>query len=297
MRQPMSRIQSSTGLITGIPIEDTVNKLMALAAQPKNILTNRTKDLQNQKLAVTQLTSLLVALSLRPSSSERTACSNARQATSSNRHALRPRLPPTALRRLGNYLFTPVQTASAQQLLSQSFAADADVGAGSFTFGTGGFVDQGNIARPVEQRRRRAARKNSHHGSQRRDAVIDLSFARTVDDVLDAINDNSSINVTAVAVGDSFKLTDNSGGIGNLKVQEVGGGIDGGRLGAWPVSTSRRRLGDGYRRVSRCTRNSDLRFLNDGNGVQLRNGNDLCIRWRTVRRSTSTWAPPRRSAT
>ena len=44
----MSRIQSSTGLITGIPIEDTVNKLMALASQPKDHLTNRTKDLQNR---------------------------------------------------------------------------------------------------------------------------------------------------------------------------------------------------------------------------------------------------------
>ena len=44
----MSRIQSSTGLITGIPIEDTVNKLMALASQPKATLDNRTKDLKNQ---------------------------------------------------------------------------------------------------------------------------------------------------------------------------------------------------------------------------------------------------------
>ena len=45
----MSRIQSSTGLITGIPIEDTVNKLMAIAAQPKNMLTNRTKSLASRE--------------------------------------------------------------------------------------------------------------------------------------------------------------------------------------------------------------------------------------------------------
>jgi flagellar hook-associated protein 2 len=57
----MAGIQSSTGLITGIPIQDTVDKLMAIAAQPKNTLSNRTKLLESEKLAVTQLTSLLVA--------------------------------------------------------------------------------------------------------------------------------------------------------------------------------------------------------------------------------------------
>ena len=52
----MAGITASTGLITGIPIQDTVDKLMAIAAQPKNNLTNRTKSLQSEKLAVTQLT-------------------------------------------------------------------------------------------------------------------------------------------------------------------------------------------------------------------------------------------------
>ncbi len=62
-------------------------------------------------------------------------------------------------------------------------------------------------------------------------AVIDLNYARTVDDVLDAINSNTSINVTAVVDGDTFKLIDNSGGAGNLKVQEVAGGNTASGLG------------------------------------------------------------------
>ena len=57
----MSRIQSSTGLITGIPIEDTVNKLMAIATQPRNILDSRTKSLQSEQLAVNKLSSLVLA--------------------------------------------------------------------------------------------------------------------------------------------------------------------------------------------------------------------------------------------
>ena len=60
----MAGIQASTGLITGIPIQDTVDKLMTIASQPKTNLTARTQTLQSQKLAVQQLTSLLLAMNM-----------------------------------------------------------------------------------------------------------------------------------------------------------------------------------------------------------------------------------------
>ncbi len=81
-----------------------------------------------------------------------------------------------------------MQTASAQQLLSQSFAADEAIGAGSFTFGAGGFVDQGISLDELnggDGVQRGKIRITDRSGAS---AVIDLSFARTVDDVLDAIN-------------------------------------------------------------------------------------------------------------
>ena len=51
----MAGIQASSGLITGIPIQDTVDKLMTIASQPKDNLVNRTKSLQSEKLAITQI--------------------------------------------------------------------------------------------------------------------------------------------------------------------------------------------------------------------------------------------------
>ena len=36
----MGRIQSSVGLITGIPIQDTVDQLIKLAAKPRDLLTS-----------------------------------------------------------------------------------------------------------------------------------------------------------------------------------------------------------------------------------------------------------------
>ncbi len=132
---------------------------------------------------------------------------------------------------VGTYSFTPVQTASSQQLLSQGFASTDAVGAGSITIGKGGVVDPGisldqlNGGTGIQ---RGQIRITDRSGAS---AVIDLSAARSVDDVLNAINSNTNINVSASASGDSFKLTDNSGGTGNLKVQEVSSGKTAASLG------------------------------------------------------------------
>src|SRR6185295_13881855 len=106
-------------------------------------------------------------------------------------------------------------------------------------------------------------------------AVIDLSLARSVDDVLGAINSNTSVNITATASGDSFKLTDNSGGSGNIKVQEVAGGTTASTLGLAGIDSGTTSVtgGDVFTLFSGTT----LASLNDGNGVELRDGNDLSV--------------------
>src|SRR3954470_9457255 len=107
----MTRIQSSVGLVTGIPIEDTVNKLMAVAAQPRDNLTARTKDLQSEQLAVTQLSSLLVAFQFEAKQLGSTSLFQSRAATSSDPSALTVEVAGDGSPAVGNYLFTPVQTA------------------------------------------------------------------------------------------------------------------------------------------------------------------------------------------
>src|SRR6476620_4124378 len=205
----MAGIQASTGLVTGIPIQDTVDKLMTIASQPKDTLTSRTKDLKNQKLAVTQLTSLLVAFQFDEKQLGKDSLFESRQASSSDSSALTAAIAADKNPAVGNYLFTPIQTASAQQLLSQGFDPTETIGAGSFTFGAGGFVDQGitldqlNSGQGIKPGKIRITDRSGAT------AVIDLSYARTVDDVLNAISSDTSINVSAVAVGDSFKLVDN----------------------------------------------------------------------------------------
>src|SRR4051794_18614832 len=104
----MSAIQSSVGLVTGINIQDTVDKLMSIAAQSKNNLTARTKTLSNEKLAVTQLTSLLVAFQFESKQLGKDAPFNSRQITSSDESALTAAVSTDGNPAVGNYVFTPV---------------------------------------------------------------------------------------------------------------------------------------------------------------------------------------------
>ena len=61
----MGRISSNIGLITGIPITDTVDQLMQIAARPRDLLTSRTESLQSQQLAITSLSSRLLGIQFR----------------------------------------------------------------------------------------------------------------------------------------------------------------------------------------------------------------------------------------
>ena len=107
-------------------------------------------------------------------------------------------------------------------------------------------------------------------------ATIDLRAARTIDDVLNAINRQQGIDVTASTDGDSIKLTDNTGDSGNLKVQEVSGGHTAADLGPGRYQRHRE-LRDGHRHL-RDRFEHEPSSLNDGNGVELNSaGNDLHV--------------------
>jgi flagellar hook-associated protein 2 len=271
----MAGIQSSTGLITGIPIQDTVDKLMAIAAQPKNTLSNRTKLLESEKLAVTQLTSLLVAFQFESNQLGAASIFDSRQTSTSDSSALTAAVTSGGTPAIGSYLFTPVETSSTQQLMSQGFEPTELIGAGTLSFSPGGFVDQGisldelNSGSGIQRGKLRIVDRSGAT------AVIDLSYARTVDDVLEAINSNTGINVTATAVGDSFKLTDNTGGSGNFKVQEVAGGKTASDLGFVAVDVAAATVTGAD--VFTLSAKTALKTLNDGTGVQLLSGNDLSI--------------------
>ena len=152
--------------------------------------------------------------------------------------------------------------------MSQRFTGkDATFGAQSFSFRTGGFVDKGisledlNGGLGVRLGQIRITDKSGE------DAVIDLRFATNVDDVLKAINSNTTINVTAEAVGDSIRLTDNTGLSGTLGVKEVNNGHTAEDLGLLGISASGGTTSATGADVFKLHANTRLTKLNDGNGV------------------------------
>lgn len=268
-------LASGIGLVTGLNIDDTVNQLMAIASQSKDNLTSRTQTLSSEKSAFTQLESLLVAFQFESTQLGKDAVFTSRAVTSTNDAALSGAVDANGTPAVGTYSFTPVQTASSQQLLSQGFAATDAVGAGSITIGKGGVVNSGvslNQLNGGTGFQRGQIRITDRSGAS---TVIDLSGARTVDDVINTINSNTNINVSASVSGDSFKLTDNSDGTGNLKVQEVSGGKTAASLGLNGINVASNTATGAD--VSSLGTKSALSSLNDGTGVQLRTGDDLSI--------------------
>ncbi|HUT11158.1 MAG TPA: flagellar filament capping protein FliD [Thermoguttaceae bacterium] len=261
----MGRIQTNIGLITGIPIGDTIEQLMKLAARPRDLITERTDDLTAEQVAITDLMATLVSVKFVSDNLGKEGLYDRRKVTSSDTSVLTASSSGTPPK--GTYQFTPLRTVQSQQLLGSGFKTDTEsIGGGRITFR---FGDDVRRSTPLEYFgggagvQRGIIRITDRSGAR---ADVDLSTVRTVDDVLEAINGQSEIDVTAVAYRDGFRLIDNTGQtVSNLKVQEVNGstaaslGLDGIDV-AGDVADGRDML--------RLYDDLDLDALNDGSGVR-----------------------------
>jgi flagellar hook-associated protein 2 len=260
----MGRIQSNVGLITGIDIGGTVDKLMQVASQPRDTLSTRNDGLKSQQAAVTELSALLLAVRYMTDNLGKEAVFDKQEATSSNDAALSASV--TGQPAAGLYQFIPVRTAQRQQLLASGVRSDTDpMGGGRLTFRFGDHVERGtrlDVLNGGAGIVRGKIRITDRSGAS---AEIDLSTAQTIDDVLEAINTSGSINVTAEARGDRLRLVDHTGQTqSNLKVQEVGRGSTAASLGLDSIDLAAS-TADG-RSVLSLAGATELSALNDGLG-------------------------------
>jgi len=261
----MARIQSNVGLITGIPITDTVNQLIAIQAQPRTVLIQRNDKLTQQSTAIAELLALSLAVQLSAKKLGSADLFAQRAVASSDPSKLTAAVTGDVAE--GIYHFTPVRQAQTHHVQSSGFAAlDQTLGTGSLAIRFGGFVDEAVNLEELNGGLGVARGKIRITDRRGDSAVVDLRFARTVDDVLEAINAADGIDVTAVASGDSFRLIDNTGQtLSNLIVSEVSGGTTAADLGLAGINVA----------ASEATGTDVLRLfsglslgrLNDGNGV------------------------------
>lgn len=265
----MAGIQTTVGLTTGMDIGSTVTQLMKLAARPREALQTRTDTLKSEQLAVTELSAYLLSARLVTDNLGKETVFTKRSVTSSNQAALSGIV--TGDPATGVHQFTPLRTASFHQVLSSGLrSASEPLGTGKLTFRFGA-----NVERPLSVDQLQGGQGIARGKIRITDrsgvtAEVDLTAVQTVDDVLDAINGTTAINVTATADGDRIRLTDNTGqAVSNLKVQEVGRGTTAASLGLAGIDVDDdSAAGTDLVRLNAETQLDDL---NDGRGVHVSN--------------------------
>lgn len=261
----MGRIQSSVGLVTGVQIDSTVDQLMKLNAIPRDRLQSQITSLQSEQTAVTELMTQVVALQLTTDRLGQESLYTATSVASSDAKVLTAR--STGSPQPGSYSFVPVRMAQSQQQTSSLFASsDQKLKAGEVVIHAGGFLDSSLALDQFgggQGVARGSIRITDRSGTSQN---IDLRFAQTASDVVEAINANDKLNVVASLEGDHFVLTDVSGNsTGELSVSEVGGGRTAADLGLAGLSTSGA-TAQGSSVVS-LSSSTSLRSLLDGRGL------------------------------
>ena len=269
----MSGISSGIGLISGIDTATLIDQLIAIERRPVENLQARVGALDVQRAAFMGLSAQLLAVQNAILGFGRPSFFRRFNSASTNESVLTASAGETAAP--GSYTFRVRSMVTNHSLISRGFA-DADrtpVGVGALTVEVGnGRVNKSTQLDTLNGGagvRRGVITITDRSGVT---ADIDLSTALKIDDVLNAINSNTTINVRASvtgvssngATGDRIVIEDLTGGTGTFVVADKDGGSTGADLGI-VIDAAVDRV-DGHDLV-RLSSSTPLSILNDGNGV------------------------------
>ncbi len=242
---------------------------MKISAAQRDNLVKKNGELEDKQLAVTGITASLLSVQYLAANLGKDAVYEERSVASSQPDVLEVTSTGTAAK--GTYIVTPLKQAQTNQLISTGFAdEDSAIGTGFVRFRYGSDVLRGTPLRIInggEGFTRGKIQITDRGGTT---AQIDLSYARTINEVLTAINSASTLNVRAYSDGDSIRLEDKTGqSLSNLIVREVGEGTTAESLGLSGINVAAdTATGDDLVRLYADLSLSDL---NDGNGVDFDN--------------------------
>ncbi len=245
-------------------IESIVTQLMAIESAGKEQIESRAEILTNQQAALTELQAKIVALQVSAINFDKEAIFNKKAVSSSDETLLTA--SATQYATAGSYDFIVKRLASNHQLVTSSFSSvESPIGNGTISFEIG----QGQLKRTtdldfINGQQGITRGKLTITDSEGNTSDIDLTMALTMQDVLDAINKDRTIDVTASVSGDHLVLTDTAGGASEMKV-EASDTADSLGLSSLTSLGNNRYAGNDIFSVSS---NTLLRALNDGNGVR-----------------------------
>lgn len=260
----MSGISTGVGLISGIDTATLIDQLMAIEARPKILAIGRQTQLQAEQAAFMGLNSKLLSLKTAAGKFYTSKIFRTNTATSSDTSVLTATAGTKA--QPGVYNFVVNRLVSTSQLLSKGFA-DTDtteLGATSMSFEWG----NGKLTRDTE-----LSTLNEGEGVRRGSiditdadgatASIDLSTAFTVGDVLDAINSEVSLAVTAAVSGDRIVISNVT------EIDDTSGYYTATDLGIKGTAVANTITGS---QINMVYADMALADLNDGTGVYIAGG-------------------------
>ena len=261
-------ISSSIGLVSGIDSGAIIQQLLSLDAQAKTPIFQRIGGLNASNAALLDVNARLLAFKSASSTFRVDDIFRSTNATSSDEGVLFATAGSKAIP--GQYAFRVKQLVSTSQVMSGGFTSSTLEPLGldsmSFEWGNGRLgrdvlLEDLNGGAGVE---RGSIRIEDRSGNA---AIVDLSLASSITEVIDAINDETGIGVSASLSGDRIVIEDGSGGSGNLSIQDVGGTSTASDLGIVANVASDAVTGDVINRLDEL---SLLSTLNDDNGVLIR---------------------------
>jgi flagellar hook-associated protein 2 len=262
----MSGISSSVGVFSGIDSKTLIDQLLAIEARPRTQAQTRIRTLQTQSAALLDINTRINAIKSSASNFRLNSTFKAKSVTSTNEDALTGTASNTA--GLGSYAFRIERLVSTQQQLSRGFADRTTAGLGltELKFESA----KARLDRDVS-----LADLNDGNGVRRgkiritdsgsRSATIDLSKAVSVNDVLKAINDNGTAQVTASVEGGKFVIKDSGGG--SITIAELESGSTAADLGIAGTAGGGTITGSTVYKLSRTT---SIATLRDGLGLSLK---------------------------
>jgi len=218
----MGTIQSGTGLASGLNYTTIIDALINSQKGTINRLTTRVQSLQKTQSGILQLTAKISSFKAISDPLQNSQLYSNRSLTNSDSNQLSATVSTGTP--VGIYQLQSLRKSSTHQLLSQGFSdAGQILGAGKVTIAGGGKLasstrlDLLNGGAGVDSGSIRITDRSGQS------AVIDLSGAVTVDDVLEKINSTTSIGVHASVQYGKLSIEDTTGSaLNNLTVANIG---------------------------------------------------------------------------
>ncbi len=268
------------GLASGLSSTEIISQLIGLQRRPIVLINRQVSNLELQQSALGALKGQILGLKVFSTGLSTLSTFRNRVVSSSNGDVLTASASSSAS--LGAFTFRVGRTATASQSISKGFAdaGTTAVGAGAFSIEFGTRTTSAHLDPKTS-----LSFLNGQAGVSRGSikitdragdaAIVDLSTAETILDVVNAINANGTAKVQAAVSGDLLVLTDTSGSTSsNLKVEEVDGRTVANDLGILKSVASNTLTGD---EVNTLAVTSKLELLNNGLGVRNASGTDFTI--------------------